>query len=161
MKKHVAFWWGKPQWTSSFPTMMTQWDYPTRMKTLSLGGGKLSLPFLLWFFYPPAHSPLLRVLGAGALDDPKGWDGEGGRRGFRMENTCTPVADSFQGMNVSFTSAFSFSSFTLLKRLFSSSSLSAITVVSAAYLRLLIFLLLILIPACDSSSPAFHMRYSA
>jgi len=27
-------------------------------------------------------------------DDPEGWDGEGGGRGFRMENTCTPVADS-------------------------------------------------------------------
>ena len=31
---------------------------------------------------------------------------------------------------------------------------------SAAYLRLLIFLLAILIPACASSSPAFHMMYS-
>ena len=29
------------------------------------------------------------------------------------------------------------------------------------YLRLLIFLLVILIPACDSSNPAFHMMYSA
>ena len=32
---------------------------------------------------------------------------------------------------------------------------SAIRVVSSAYLRLLIFLLAILIPACASSSPAF------
>ena len=30
-----------------------------------------------------------------------------------------------------------------------------------AYLRLLIFLLAVLIPACESSSPAFHMMYSA
>ena len=37
------------------------------------------------------------------------------------------------------------------------SSLSAIRVVSSAYLRLLIFLLAILIPACVSSSPAFLM----
>ena len=44
--------------------------------------------------------------------------------------------------------------------LFSFSSLSAIRVASSAYLRLLIFLLAILIPACDSSSPAFHMMYS-
>ena len=36
--------------------------------------------------------------------------------------------------------AFSLSSFTLIKRLFSSSSLSAFRVVSSAYLRLLIFL---------------------
>ena len=34
-------------------------------------------------------------------------------------------------------------------------------VVSSAYLRLLIFLLAILIPACASSSPAFRMMYSA
>ena len=51
--------------------------------------------------------------------------------------------------------------FTFIKRLFSSSSLSAIRVVSSAYLRLLIFLQAILIPVCASSSPAFHMMYSA
>ena len=44
---------------------------------------------------------------------------------------------------------------------FSSSSLSAIRVVSSAYLRLLIFLMAILIPACVSFSPAFLMMYSA
>ena len=27
-------------------------------------------------------------------DEPEGWYGEGGERGFRMGNTCTPVADS-------------------------------------------------------------------
>ena len=37
---------------------------------------------------------------------------------------------------------------------------SAIRVISYAYLRLLIFLLAILIPACASSSPAFLMMYS-
>ena len=41
--------------------------------------------------------------------------------------------------------------FTLIKRLFSF-SLFAIKAVSSAYLRLLIFLLSILIPACDSSA---------
>ena len=49
----------------------------------------------------------------------------------------------------------------LIKKLFSPSSLSAIRVVSSAYLRLLIFLLAILIPACAYSSPAFLMMYSA
>ena len=62
---------------------------------------------------------------------------------------------------LSFKAAFSLSSFTLLKRLFSSSSLSAIRVVLSAYLRLLIFLPEILILACDSSSLAFHMMYFA
>ena len=46
-------------------------------------------------------------------------------------------------------------------RFFSSSLLSAIRVVSSAYLRLLIFLQAILIPACASSRPAFLMMYSA
>ena len=53
------------------------------------------------------------------------------------------------------------SPFTFIKRLFSSSSLSAIRVVSSACLRLLIFLPAILNPACTSSSLAFRMMYSA
>ena len=57
--------------------------------------------------------------------------------------------------------AFSLSSFTFIKRLFNSPSLSAIRVVSSAYLKLLIFLLAILIPACASSNLAFRMMYSA
>ena len=31
-------------------------------------------------------------------DDPEGCDGEGGERGFRMGDTCTPMADSSQYM---------------------------------------------------------------
>ena len=62
---------------------------------------------------------------------------------------------------LSFKPTFSLSSFTFIRRLLSSSSLSAIRVVSSAYLRLLIFLPAILIPACASSSPAFLMMYSA
>ena len=56
--------------------------------------------------------------------------------------------------------ALSLSSFTLIKRLFSS-SLSAIGVVSSLYLMLLMFLPPILIPDCNSSSPAFLMMCSA
>ena len=62
---------------------------------------------------------------------------------------------------LSFKPTFSLSSFTFIKRFFSSSSLSAIRVVSSAYLRLLIFLLAILITAYASSSPACLMMYSA
>ena len=62
---------------------------------------------------------------------------------------------------LSFRPTFSLYSFTFIKRLFSSSSLSAIRVVSSAYLRLLIFLPAILIPAWASSSPVFLMMYSA
>ena len=34
-------------------------------------------------------------LGLVHWDNPEGWCGEGGGRGFRMGNTCIPVADSF------------------------------------------------------------------
>ena len=62
---------------------------------------------------------------------------------------------------LSFKPTFSLSSFTFIKKLFNSSLLSAIRVVSSAFLRLLIFLLAILIPAYASSRPAFLMMYSA
>ena len=59
---------------------------------------------------------------------------------------------------LSFKTAFSLSFFTFIKR--SYSLLSVIIVVLPAFLRLLIFALTILIPACDSSSLAFWMMYS-
>ena len=61
----------------------------------------------------------------------------------------------------SFKPTFSLPTFTFIKRLFSSSSLYAIRMVSSAYLRLLIFIPAILITACSSSSPVFLMMYSA
>ena len=69
---------------------------------------------------------------------------------------------------LSFKPAFSLSSFTFIKRLFSSSSLPAIRAVHfytfqndhLQYPRFFIFLPAILIPSCDSSSPAFRMMYS-
>ena len=62
---------------------------------------------------------------------------------------------------LSFKPTVSLSTFTFIKRLFSFSLLSAIMVVLSAYLRLLIFLPGILIPAGDSSSPVFLMMYFA
>jgi len=59
---------------------------------------------------------------------------------------------------LSFKPTFSPFSFILVKRLFSS---SAFRVVSSAYLRLLIFLPPIVIPACESFSLAFCMTYGA
>ena len=64
-------------------------------------------------------------------------------------------------LNVEFKASSSLSSFTFIKRLFSSSLLSAIRVVSSTYLRLLIFLPAFLIAAGVSSSLAFHIIYSA
>ena len=62
---------------------------------------------------------------------------------------------------LSFKLAFSLSSFNFIKRLFSFSSLSDIRLGSSAYLRLLIFLLTILILACETSNQTFCMMYSA
>ena len=56
---------------------------------------------------------------------------------------------------LSFKPAFSLFSFTFIKRLFSSSSLFVIRVVPSAYLRLLIFLPAVLIPACASHTQRF------
>ena len=61
---------------------------------------------------------------------------------------------------LSFKPDFSVPSSTFIKRLFSSFLLSAIIVVSSAYLRLLIFLPAILIPACASTSLTFLIMYS-
>ena len=78
---------------------------------------------------------------------------------------CSVLSSSLQphGLSwvLSFKPAFTLSSFTFIKRLFSSSLLSVIRVVSFSYLRLLIFLLAILNPACTSSNLAFCMIYSA
>ena len=72
-----------------------------------------------------------------------------------------PGAMIFVFWMLSFKPTFSLFSFTFINRLFSSSSLSAIRVVSSAYMMSLIFLPAIFIPAYASSSPAFLMMYSA
>ena len=61
---------------------------------------------------------------------------------------------------LSFKPVFSLSSFTFIKRLFSSCSLSAFRVVSSAFMWLLIFLPEGLTPTWASSSLAFHIIYS-
>jgi len=60
---------------------------------------------------------------------------------------------------LSFKPTFSLSSSPFIKRLYSSSSLYAVTVMSSAYLRLLMFFSAVMIPACASSSMAFHTAY--
>ena len=81
---------------------------------------------------------------------------------FHLFCLYLPWSDGARCHNLSFFNSFkptlSFSSFTVIKRLFSSSSLSTIRVVSFAYLRLLVLLPPILILACNSSSSAFLMH---
>ena len=62
---------------------------------------------------------------------------------------------------LSFKPAFSLTSFTFIKKLFSSSSLSAIRVVVICVSEIADISPDNLIPSCNSSSPAFHMMYSA
>ena len=62
----------------------------------------------------------------------------------------------FVYLMLSFKPAVSLSSFNFIKRLFSSSLLSVMRVVSSAYLRLFIFLLAILILSCASSTKHFE-----
>ena len=62
---------------------------------------------------------------------------------------------------LSFKLTFLLYSFTLIKKLFSSSLISDFRVVASAYLRLLILLQAILIPACNSSTWTFHLMCSA
>ena len=62
---------------------------------------------------------------------------------------------------LSFKPAFSLFSLTLIKRLLHSSSFFAIRVASSADLRFLIFLPVILILVCNSSTLALHMMSSA
>ena len=60
-----------------------------------------------------------------------------------------------------FKPTFSLSSFTFIKRIFSSSLFPAIRVVSSAYLNLFMFRLAVLVLACDSSTLSFLMMYVA
>ena len=62
---------------------------------------------------------------------------------------------------LSFKPAFPFSSSIFIKKLLGSSSLCAIRLVTSAYLKLFIFLPVILIPAYASPSLAFYMMHSA
>jgi len=73
---------------------------------------------------------------------------------------CLISLHIFVSWMLSFKPTFSLSSFTFIKRLFSSSSLYAIRVVSSAYLRLLIFFPAILIPAVHPAAQSFSWRTS-
>ena len=76
---------------------------------------------------------------------------------FYCHEVMGPDAMIFVFWILRFKLAFSLFSFTFIKRLFSFSLLSAIRVVSSAYLRLLIFLPASLVPA--SASSAWHLAW--
>ena len=61
------------------------------------GIGTCKLSYVKWIASPGSMHETA-CSGLVHWDDPEGWDGEGGGRGFRMRNTWVPMADSCQCM---------------------------------------------------------------
>ena len=55
------------------------------------------LSYMKWITSPGSMHET-GCLGLVHWDDPEGWDGKGGGRGFRMGNTCKAMLDSCQCM---------------------------------------------------------------
>ena len=162
-------------WCSAFVLAQLSHPYMTTGKTVALtrqifAGKVMSLLFnvlsrLVIAFLPRNRHlliPWLQSPSAVILEPPK-------RKSVTVSTVSPSICHEVMGPDamilvfwmLSFKPTCSLSSFTFIKRLFSYSSLSAIRVVSSAYLRLLIFLPAILIPTCASPSPAFLLMYSA
>ena len=150
-----------PYMTTGKITALTRWTFVSKVKSLLFN----MLSRLVIAFLPKSKCLLISWLTVTICSD------------FRAQENkvchcshCFPIylpwsdgtgATIFIFWMLSFKPAFSLSSFTFINRLFSSSSLYAIRVVSSAYLRLLIFLPAVLNPACVLSILAFHVMYSA
>ena len=162
-------------WSSAFFIVQLSHPYMTTGKTIALTrrafvGTEMSLVFnvlsgLVITFLPRSKHLLISWLqspSAVILEPPK-------IKSATVSTVFPSICHEVMGLDamilvfwmLSFKPTFSLSSFTFVKRLFSYSSVSAVRVVSSAYLRLLIFLPAILIPASASSSAAFLMMYCA
>ena len=124
---------------------------------------KLYLPRCKHLLFSWLQSPLIVILEPKKMQSPPVVILEPKKiKSFTVSIISQSIGHEVMGMDamilgfqmLHFKPVFSLSSFTFIKRLFSSSSLSAIRVVSSAYLRFLIFLLAVLIPAV--SHPAWH-----
>ena len=133
-------------------------------------GKVMSLLFNALSRFVIAFLPRSKCLLISWLQSPSAVTLEPKNRKFVTASTFSPsichvgiglVATILVFLMLSFKLAFSLSSFTLLKKFFSSPSLSVIRVVSSAFLRLLIFLPAMLILACNSCSLAFPLMCSA
>ena len=142
-------------WHSAFFTVqLSQQEYMTTGKTIALTiwifvGRVMSLLFntlsrFVKAFLPKSNHLLISWLHS-AISKPKK------RKSVTSSTFSSSICHEVMGLDpvilvfliFSFKPVFLLSSFTLIKRFFSSSSLSAIRVVSSTYLRLLIFLLAI------------------
>ena len=161
-------------WHSAFFISQLSHPYMTTGKTIALTrwtfvGKVMSLLFNMLSMLLKAFLPRRRHLLISWLQPPSAVTLEPPKIKYLTVSVVSPsICHGVMGPHamvlvfwmLSFKPSFSLSSFTFIKRLFSS-SFSAIKVVSSAYLRLLIFLPAFLIPACASSSLAFRMMYSA
>ena len=162
-------------WCSTFSVVQLSYPYMTTGKTIALTRGTfagkiMSLLFnklsrLVIAFLPRSKCFLISWLQAPFAEilEPKKI------KSVSISIVSPSICHAVMGLDAmisvfwmsSFKLAFLLSSFSVIKRLFSSSLHSTIRVVSSAYLRLLIFPPAILIPAGASSSLAFHVMCSA
>ena len=157
-------------WQSAFLMVQLSQPFVTALTTWTFVGRVMSLLFNILSRYVIAFLPRINCLliswlqsSSTVILEPKK------RKSVTTFTFSLSIFHEVMGLDamilfffiVSFKPALSLSSFILIKRLFNSSSLSGIRVVSSIYLRLLMFLPPILIPGCDSSSPAFLMMCSA
>ena len=150
-----------PYMTTGRTVVLTRWNFVS--KVISLVFNTLSRFFTV--FLPGSKCLLISWLQSQTtvILEPKKM------KSFTVSIVSPSICHEVMGMDakififwmLSFKPPFPLSYFTFVMRFFSSFSLSTIKVVSSAYLRLLIFLLSTLIPACPSSRLAFHMMYSA
>jgi len=144
----------QPYMTTGKTIALTRWSFVGKVMSLLLN----MLSSLVITFLPRTNCLLISWLqspSAGILEPPK----------IKSTTVSTvspsiclevmgPDAKIFVFWMLRFKPTFSLSPFTFIKRLFSS-SISAISVVSSAYLRWSIFLPAIVIPACASCSQRF------
>ena len=134
-------------WPSAFFMILLSHQYMTTGKTIALTRWFFSLCYLglLQLFFQEQASLNFKAA-VTICSDFGDQENKVCQVPFGMASTDAKI---FIFWMLSFKPTFSLSSFTFIKRPFSSSSLSAIWVAASAYLRLLIFLQAILIPACD------------
>ena len=134
-------------WPSAFFMIHLSHPYMTTGKTIALTRWILSISYLglLQLFFQEQTSLNFKAAVTICIDFGD-QENKVCQFPFGMASTDAMI---FIFWMLSFKPTFSLSSFTFIKRPFSSYLLSAIWVVTSAYLRLLIFLQAILIPACD------------
>ena len=161
-------------WHSAFFTVQISYQYMTTGKTIALTrwtfiGKVMSLFFKMRSKVDITFPPRSKCLLISWLQSPsavilgpknKAW------HCFHCFPIYSPWCDGTRCHDLRcrmlcFKPSFSLSCFTFIKRLYTSSSFSAISVVLSAYLRLLTFLLAIWTPVSASSSLEFLMMYSA